>query len=407
MVGRERPGPSPLTTQRVEFGRLISSGVTNSEACRLVGVNRRTGTRWRFGRIVRVDESMSREYPAVINSGCRVVSPRFLSETERVAIADLHRMGATVRAIAAELGRAPSTISRELTRNRDGTGRYRPLAAQQLTVARRRRPGRHRLAGDGLLRDFVQEKLSKRWSPEQISQALPGEFAGEPRRWLTAETLYQGVYAGVVRRDRQALRSGRTRRRPHRRADVRSPTGRRRKLEDRPPAAAERSEPGHWEGDLIMGAHNRSAIATLVDRCTRQVILVHLPSKSAEAVTAALATTIDRLPPLLRRTLTWDQGTELACHESLTAQTGVPVFFCDKASPWQRPSNENMNGLLRQYFPKSSDLSIHATEHLEQVADEINTRPRRTLGWVTPDGIVRRYLNHDQLVASEEAVLRP
>jgi IS30 family transposase len=156
-----------------------------------------------------------------------------------------------------------------------------------------------------------------------------------------------------------------------------------------------------------MGAHNRSAIATLVDRCTRQVILVHLQSKSAEGVTAALAATIERLPPMLRRTLTWDQGTELADHASLTTRTGVPVYFCDKASPWQRPSNQNTNGLLRQYFPKSSDLRIHTAEHLEHVADEMNTRPRHTLGWITPDGIVRRHLDQDQPVTSEEAVLRP
>jgi transposase, IS30 family len=352
MAGRERPGPPPLTMQRAEFGRLVASGVTNSEACRLVGVNRRTGTRWRFGRTVRVNETRTREYPAVIISGCRVVSPRFLSEAERVVIADLRRAGMTVRVIAAELGRAPSTIARELTRNRDGAGRYRPFGAQQLAVARRRRPGRHRLVRDLVLREFVQAKLSKRWSPEQISQALPAEFPAEPRRWLTVETIYQAVYSGVVRRDRQALRSGRIRRRPHRRAEVRRPTGKRKMLEDRPPAAAERSEPGHWEGDLIMGAYNRSAIGTLVDRCTRQVILVRLPSKSAEVVTAALRATIDRLPAILRRTLTWDQGTELAAHEALTAQTGVPVFFCDKARPLAAADQRERQWAAAAVFPQ-------------------------------------------------------
>jgi IS30 family transposase len=173
-------------------------------------------------------------------SECRVVSPRFLSEAERVTLADLHRAGATVRAIATELGRAPSTISRELTRNRDGTGRYRPLAAQQLAVARRRRPGRHRLTGDAVLRAFVQAKLSKRWSPEQISHALPAQFPDEPRRRLTGETIYQAVYSGVVRRDRQALRSGRTRRRPHRRADMRRPH---REAEEAPGPTAGRRKP--------------------------------------------------------------------------------------------------------------------------------------------------------------------
>ena len=159
-----------------------------------------------------------------------------------MVIADLRRTGATVRTIGAELGRAPSTIARELSRNRDGAGRYRPLAAQQLAVARRRRPGRHRLGWDLAPHAFVQAKL---WSPEQISQALPEAFPGEPRRWLAVETVYQAVYAGAVRRDRQALRSARTRRRPHRRAEVRRPTGKRRRLVNRPPAAAERSEPGH------------------------------------------------------------------------------------------------------------------------------------------------------------------
>jgi len=384
MAGRGVPGPVPRTDKRVLFERLINAGVTNSEACRAVGVNRKTGTRWRLGRSVPLPDGRFREYAAVINYRPTVVSARYLSVDERVRIADLRNAGLTIAVIAQDLGRSPSTISRELRRNRQVDGAYRPHGAQQLATQRRRRPGRRRLGRDPVLRATVQNMLKKKWSPEQISHELRVLFPTEQGKWLTPESLYQAIYHAVLVRDRSALRSGRTRRRPHRRPDTRRPTGNRRSIDERPAAAADRSQPGNWEGDLIVGSNNRSAIGTLVERRSRFTILLHLSGKSAEAVTAALIDVFTALPPELRQTLTWDQGTELFGHAQVTAATGVPVFFCAKASPWQRPSNENANGLLRQYFPKGTDLRVHTAEHLAFVAAEINDRPRKTLGWSKP-----------------------
>jgi IS30 family transposase len=231
----------------------------------------------------------------------------------------------------------------------------------------------------------------KRWSPEQIANALREEFADQPERHLVPETIYQAIYRpgrGGLRRDLpQVLRTRRRRRKPHRRPDQRRPT----KLVDmtmidaRPAEAADRSVPGHWEGDLITGAQNRSAIGTLVERCSRFTILLHLPDRhTAQAVRDALIAAFAALPSQLRRSLTWDQGSELALHAEITEALGMPVFFCDPHSPWQRPSNENTNGLLRQYFPKSSNLGIHPADKLAAVAAELNDRPRKILGWHTP-----------------------
>jgi IS30 family transposase len=329
----------------------------------------------------------------VISARKQVISPRYLSEDERIAIADLHRRGQTVRAIAAELNRSPATISRELRRNRDpGTGQYRPFTAQRLAAARRARPGRGKLNGDPVLRQFVARRLEKRWSPEQICQALRREFPGEPWRHLVHETIYQAVYRpelGGLRRDLpKTLRSGRRRRRPRRRPDARRAGSltRMTMISERPAEAASRSEPGHWEGDLITGAANRSAIGTLVERSSRFTILLHLPGglHTAEAVRDALVDALAGVPAPLRRSLTWDQGKELALHAQIAQLLGMPVFFCDPHSPWQRPTSENTNGLLRQYFPKGSDLRVHAPDRLDAVAAELNDRPRKTLGWDTP-----------------------
>jgi len=238
----------------------------------------------------------------------------------------------------------------------------------------------------------VQDRLEKRWSPEQISRALPGEFPGEAARHLVHETIYQALYRpelGGLSRElpARALRTRRRRRRPHRRPGERRPNGivAMTMTGQRPAEAAGRSEPGHWEGDLITGASNRSAIGTLVDRASRYTILLHLPGRhTAEAVRDALIAEFSRLPPPLRRSLTWDQGKEMALHAEITAALGMPVYFCDKASPWQRPGNENTNGLLRQYFPKGSDLRVHGLGDLAAVAAELNARPRKTLGGDTP-----------------------
>lgn len=395
MAGRGRPGRAPQVEKRELFGRLIAQGFSNSEACRVVGINRRTGKRWRHGRSITTRDGRTLHYAPVAGTGAgrREISPRYLSEDERARIADLRRAGAGVRAIAARLGRSPSTVSRELRRNRDpGSGQYRPFTAHKLAARRRARPRAGKIARDQALRQFVQDCLHKRWSPEQISQALRREFPGDPARHVVHETIYQALYRpelGGLSRElpARALRTRRRRRRPHRRAGERRPNGitAMTMIGQRPAGAAGRSEPGHWEGDLITGASNRSAIGTLVDRASRFTLLLHLPGRhTAEAVRDALIAAFAQLPPPLRRSLTWDQGKEMALHAEITAVLGMPVYFCDKASPWQRPSNENTNGLLRQYFPKGSDLRAHGPGELAAVAAELNARPRKSLGWDTP-----------------------
>ncbi len=395
-MGRRGPGAPPQADKRGQFARLIAQGYSNSEACRIVGINRRTGKRWRHGRTIITRDGRKLHYPPVVTRGKaagREISDRYLSEDERVRIADLRKAGATVRAIAERLGRSPSTISRELRRNRDpDSGQYRPFAAHKLAAQRRTRPRAGKIAGDEVLRQFVAGRLARRWSPEQVSQALRRAFPGERARHVVHETIYQAVYRpelGGLSRELPArvLRTGRRRRRPQRRPGERRPNGITAMimLDQRPAGAAGRSECGHWEGDLITGASNRSAIGTLADRASRFTILLHLPGRhTAEAVRDALIAAMSSLPPQMRRSLTWDQGKEMALHREVTAALGMPVYFCDKASPWQRPSNENTSGLLRQYFPKGSDLRVHGPDDLTAVAAELNARPRKTLGWNTP-----------------------
>jgi IS30 family transposase len=321
----------------------------------------------------------------------REISARFLSQDERVRIADLHRAGEGVRAIARELGRDPATVSRELRRNVDpNSDAYRPHTAQRLAEQRRARPKTGKLVADVELRRFVQDKLKRRWSPEQIARALRSRFPDQPRRHIVPETIYQAVYrpdlGGLCRELPKALRTGRLRRKPHRRAEKRR--GRlvdMTMIDQRPAEAASREVAGHWEGDLITGEANRSAIGTLVERTSRYTILLYLPCRhTAEAVRDAVIDAMKDLPAHLRRSLTWDQGSEMALHAEIAQALQMPVYFCEKASPWQRPSNENTNGLLRQYFPKGSDLRAHDADHLAAVATELNARPRKTLLWDTP-----------------------
>jgi IS30 family transposase len=321
----------------------------------------------------------------------REISARFLSEDERVRIADLRRAGEGVRAIAHELDRDPATISRELRRNVDpNSSVYRPHAAQRLAEQRRARPKTGRLVADVELREFVQDRLERRWSPEQIAYALRREFPGQPPRRVVPETIYQAVYrpdlGGLCRVLPMALRTGRLRRKPHRRAEERR--GRlvdMTMIDQRPDEAAGREVAGHWEGDLITGEANRSAIGTLVERSSRYTILLYLPGRhTADAVRDAVIEALKDLPGQLRRSLTWDQGSEMALHAEIAAALGMPVYFCAKASPWQRPSNENTNGLLRQYFPKGTNLHSHDADRLAAVAGELNARPRKTLSWQTP-----------------------
>ncbi len=294
-------------------------------------------------------------------------SPRYLSEQERIRIADLLVAKATVRGIATELGRAPSTISRELRRNRDPDGTYRPHHAEHAARLRSCKPRKRRIAVDGVLAETVQGLLAKRWSPEQVAHELRVLFAGQPLRWLCKESIYQAIYDAAVAITRPARR-----RRRRRRLFGLQRRGRltaMRMIDERPGEAQDRLQAGHWEGDLIMGAGNRSAIGTLVERTTRFLILLPFTEgiASTEGVRHAITASLAELPAGLRRTLTWDQGKELALHPQITAATGTDVFFCDAHSPWQRASNENMNGLLRDYFPKGTDLSVHAAEDVVRI----------------------------------------
>jgi len=325
--------------------------------------------------------------------------------------------GRSITQIAGLLGVAVCTVSRELGRyhsGRHGTknplGRSRPPGrgrrpyrwgyqaqwAQRRADAARRRPKRARLAGDGPLRQAVVGKLRQRWSPQQIAAWLRDNFAAQPELQVSHETIYQAIYVQSrgnlrVELSRQvALRSGRTARRGRSRV-VTGHRGRRPWIGDlhisaRPAEAADRAVPGHWEGDLLIGKAGASAIVTLVERSTRYVLLGALPhGRDTAAVIGVLTGLAQRLPAHLRRSLTWDQGNELAGHARFTVSTGCPVYFCDPHSPWQRGSNENTNGLLRQYFPKSVfDLRTIDQHGLDEVAHELNTRPRQTLGWATP-----------------------
>ncbi|GAB1335430.1 IS30 family transposase [Streptomyces sp. E-15] len=386
---RTPQGPRKLSREREAYSRLVQQGYSNTEACRIVGVDRRTGNKWRNGRY---GERNRKPVPPMHVVGPASGPSRYLRVDERIHIADRLREKATVRVIAAELGRSPSTVSRETGRNRHpGSGAYRPYAAQARAEARRPRPKHRRILENRELREAVQAMLDEKWSPEQICQALRARFPDRPEMHVVHETVYQALYVqgrGQLRRELAgALRSGRVRRRPQRQANRRQPrfTKPMVMISERPAEAADRAVPGHWEGDLIIGKDGRSAIGTLVERATRYVMLLHLPgSYSAEAVLTALTTTVQTLPAQLMRSLTWDQGSEMARHGEFTLATDIPVYFCDPASPWQRGSNENTNGLLRQYFPKGTDLSVHDPEHLAAVADQLNRRPRKTLGWETP-----------------------
>ena len=298
-----------------------------------------------------------------------------------------------MRAIARELGRDVSTVSRELDRNRDDLGRYRPSAAQKMATARMARPRLRKVAADPVLAAVVQGWLDTKWSPEQIHHSLLECFPDDQLRQLSTETIYQALYAKcpVLQRDANAcLRSGRRRRRPHRRSNRRrtnevSGPSAKRTIHERPVEATDRQTAGHWEGDLITGRANRSAIATLVERASGVTLLVHFPQvHTAEVTREALCAAFNALPEELRRSLTWDRGTEMTDHAQLTDATGLDVYFADPHSPWQRGSNENTNGLLRQYFPKGTDLSVHSAERLGEVQAELNARPRKRYQWATP-----------------------
>ena len=387
----ENRGRGGLPRERAEYFRLMDQGYSSAAACRAVGVTIRTGGRWRNGRSAEAPRRRGAPPAGAGPSSSSPGSGRYLSEDERIAIADRLLEGASMRAIAAELGRSPSTISREVARNAQPGGRYRPHAAHARAAARRPRPRTRRLALNAELRGVVARWLGMKWSPQQIAAMLRRRFPGRPEMHVCHETIYQALYVqgrGELRREiAAALRSGRAYRRPRRQPEQRRPrfAAPMLMISDRPAEAADRAVPGHWEGDLIIGKDSASQIGTLVERSSRYVLLVHLPaSRDAETVRDALAATMAGLPAQLKRSLTWDQGREMALARQFAAAADMPVYFCDPHSPWQRGTNENTNGLLRQYFPKGTDLSRHPAARLDEVAAELNDRPRKTLDWETP-----------------------
>jgi IS30 family transposase len=381
---RRTPKGGVQAEKQEQYVRLIAQGVNNAEACRTVGINRKTGNRWRYGRSVRNSAGVLVQYAPVKITEAKPRSPRYLSEQERIVIADLVCAKMTVRGIAGRLGRSPSTISREIRRNSDPDGRYRPHHAEHAARVRAGKPRKRRIAVDVVLAEVVARLLAKRWSPEQVAHELRDVFVGQRERWLCVESIYQAIYDPAVALTRPARR--RRRRRRLLGLQRRGRLTAMRMIAERPREAEDRLQAGHWEGDLIMGPGNRSAIGTLLERSTRFVMLLPFPEgiATAEAVRRGIEAVLGCLPERLRRTLTWDQGKELALHQLITAATGTDVFFCDAHAPWQRGSNENMNGLLRDYFPKGTDLSVHAADDLAVIAAQVNDRPRKTLGWRRP-----------------------
>ena len=426
------PGrPPPRREVEREFWRRIGEGLTSEDAAAAVGVSGPVGTRW-----FRHGGGMS---PISLAEP----SARYLSFAEREELAILTAQGLGVREIARRVGRDPSTISRELRRNaatRAGELGYRASVAQWKAEQAAQRPKTAKLAGNERLRDYVQDRLSgsvrhpdgtevvgpdvpawqgrnkprrqdrrwaTAWSPEQISHRLRVEFPHDESMRISHEAIYQALYVqgrGALRRELTAcLRTGRALRVPRARTRARGKNFITDEvmISQRPAEAEDRAVPGHWEGDLIIGL-NKSAIGTLVERTTRFTMLLHLPpmegfgtappvkngpplaGHGAEAVRDAIAAKITTLPEQLRKSLTWDQGAEMAQHAQLRVQTGLPIYFCDPHSPWQRGTDENTNGLLRQYFPKGTDLARYDEHDLDAVAAALNSRPRKTLGWQTP-----------------------
>jgi transposase, IS30 family len=311
-----------------------------------------------------------------------------LSWEEREQISRGIAAGESGRVIADRLGRAPSTISREIKRC-GGRERYRAVRAEALAQRRCERPKARKLACCARLLVVVEAWLLEGWSPRQISARVRVEFPDDLEMRISHETIYLSLFVqsrGELRRELTAcLRTGRARRRAQGRRDQRGQIAGIVNISERPPEIEDRAVPGHWEGDLILGAHGRSAVATLVERQTRYVMLAYLGTdKRTDPVIEAITGQITRLPEHLRRSLTWDQGREMAAHERFRVATGVNVFFCDPHSPWQRGSNENTNGLLRQYLPKGTDLAVHDQDALDEIARKLNGRPRQTLGWMNP-----------------------
>jgi IS30 family transposase len=304
-----------------------------------------------------------------------------------------------VRCIARQLGRAPSTVSRELSRNADRHGEYRATNAHALAWQRASRPKPAKLWVNQRLREIVEHLLERRYSPEQIAGRLRVQFPADPEMWVSTETIYQSLYVtsrGALRRElTNCRRTGRALRHPGRKASPKNGARDMINIAERPPEADDRAVPGHWEGDLMIGKANKTAIGTLVERSTGYALLVHLPDGyKPEQVAPALAAKINTLHDTLRRSLTWDQGPEMRDWKQVRIAAGIEIYFCDPNSPWQRGTNENTNGLLRQYFPKGTDLGKVTALELDQVADELSDRPRKRLGFYKPTKRLAELLLH-------------
>jgi transposase, IS30 family len=360
------------------FWEAIQAGEFTNDAAALVGTHRWRGLAW------------LRDAGGVRPRRGRNLKGRCLTFAEREEIALGRAGGESLRSIAARIGRSPSTVSRELARNRDDRGGYRATSAHARAWDRASRPKPAKLVTNLLLRAKVENDLALRYSPEQIAGRLRVEFPEDPEMWVSTETIYQSLYVqsrGALRRELTAcLRTGRAIRHPARRAGQRkNRIPNMINISERPAEAADRAVPGHWEGDLIIGKGNQSAIGTLVERSTGYTMLLHLPDGYApEQVRDALAAKIKTLPAALRRSLTWDQGPEMRDWQTVSVDADIEIYFCDPRKPWQRATNENTNGLLRQYFPKGTDLSVHNEAFLDAVADELNDRPRKRLGFAKP-----------------------
>ena len=397
----------PKREEKRRFWEFVRAGVDRAEAARRAGVPATNARRWfrQAGGVL----------PPNVPEESRA---RYLSIREREEVFAGVERGESIRRIAKLLGRAPSTVLRELRHNmyhqlyrgrsrlranpvgtrRTRPWRYRPSRAQERAKRLASRPKTAKLVKNPVLRELVQAKLVKKLSPEQISRQLRKKFPDDAEMQVSHETIYQSIYVqgrGALRRELAVcLRTGRALRRPHRKSQERR--GRipnMVNISERPAEVEDRAVPGHWEGDLIIGKNGRSAIGTLVERKTRYLILLHLNGQSAEEVEKAMVAATKRLPETLWKSLTWDQGWEMKNHAKISVATNLEIYFCDPASPWQRGSSENTNGLLRQYFPKGTDLSAHSAEHLEFVSAEMNERPRKALDWDEPREALAKLLS--------------
>lgn len=330
-------------------------------------------------------------------------SPFRLSLDDRIDIKCGIERGESFQRIGDGIGRHKSTVCREVNNN-GGRVAYRPVEAHRRAWERARRPKPTKLESNQRLCRRVISDLTKMWSPEEIAQRLKHEFADDETMRVSHETIYKSIYVqgrGELRKELAAcLRTGRAQRHPQgRKTRVRIPGMI--MISERPAEVEDRAVPGHWEGDLIIGKNNKSAIGTLVERATRYVMLLHLPDGfGAEAVRQAMLTTIQTLPDHLWKSITWDQGSEMSQHSRFSVDTGIDIYFCDPYSPWQRGSNENTNGLLRQWFPKGTDLSVHQDDKLLEVAQLLNDRPRKTLGWLKPAEVLAELITRDDVATT-------